>query len=158
MSRQSFRHVELQNPSTGDDFILSSGIIFLVELKFSGEPQNFISDSKIAGKRFQRQQNRINDGLNKLEVDDDLHSSEPCKAARVKTSQSKGRCAGVYYVSSKCFPTLPKEVFDAIAHKPLDILVGNAYLRVQPQCPNGFGKCSHCDKNRCCYKSWYSLG
>ena len=30
--------------------------------------------SETAGRRFQRQQTRINDGLNKLEVDDDLHS------------------------------------------------------------------------------------
>ena len=74
MSRWSFRHLEPQNPSTSDDFILSNVIIFLVELKLSGEPQNSISDSKMAGRRFQRQQTRINDGLNKLEVDDDLHS------------------------------------------------------------------------------------
>ena len=32
MSRRSFRHLELQNPSTGDDFILSSGIFYLVLL------------------------------------------------------------------------------------------------------------------------------
>ena len=31
-SRQLFRHLELQNLSTGEDFILSSGIIFLVPL------------------------------------------------------------------------------------------------------------------------------
>ena len=30
MSRQSFRHLKHQNLSTGDDFIYSSGIIFLV--------------------------------------------------------------------------------------------------------------------------------
>ena len=32
MSRQSFRHLKHQNLSTGDDFIHSSGIIFLVPL------------------------------------------------------------------------------------------------------------------------------
>ena len=56
------------------------------------------------------------------------------------------------------FPHLPKEIFYEIPHKPLDILVGNADIRVQPKCPLGFGNCSDCDLNRCCYKLWYAPG
>ena len=53
----------------------------------------------------------------------------------------------------KYFPMVPKEVFETVSDKSVQILVGNPDLSLQPQCPYGFGKCSDCAVNRCCYRS-----
>ena len=59
---------------------------------------------------------------------------------------------------SKTFPHIPKGIFEEIKQKPVDLLVGNADLRHQPQCVKGFGQCTDCASDRCCYRSWYGSG
>ena len=56
------------------------------------------------------------------------------------------------------FPFVPPEVFDDIPHKRLDLLIGLADLKIHPGCSKGFGNCSDCEKNRCCYQSHYGHG
>ena len=58
----------------------------------------------------------------------------------------------------RLFPKIPVEVFNVIKDKPVEVLVGNLDLSLQPQCPRGFGKCTDCAKNVCCYQSHYGNG
>merc|ERR1712237_89499 len=56
------------------------------------------------------------------------------------------------------FPHLPPAIFKRIPHKRLDLLVGLSDLKIHPGCSKGFGKCSDCEKNRCCFQSHYGHG
>ena len=47
---------------------------------------------------------------------------------------------------SMLFPHVPKEVFNEITNKEVQVLVGNPDLSLQPQCPKGFGNCTDCAK------------
>ena len=44
----------------------------------------------------------------------------------------------------EAFPHLPPEIFKEIKHQDLDVLVGNADIKIQPSCAKGFGKCQDC--------------
>ena len=56
------------------------------------------------------------------------------------------------------FPHIPSAVFKEIPHKRLDLLVGLSDLKIHPGCSKGFGNCSDCEKNRCCFQSHYDHG
>ena len=58
----------------------------------------------------------------------------------------------------KDFPLVPPEVFQEIPHKRLDLLIGLADLKIHPGCSKGFGNCTDCEKNRCCFQSHYGHG
>jgi len=55
----------------------------------------------------------------------------------------------------KQFPKMPAVIFDELPHKRLDLLIGLCDLNVHPGCSKGFGQCDDCNKNRCCYQSYY---
>ena len=61
-------------------------------------------------------------------------------------------------LGEKQFPLMPPAIFDKMPHKRLDLLVGLSDMKIHPGCSKGFGKCSDCEKNRCCFQSHYGHG
>ena len=80
-----------------------------------------------------------------------------CKAFGVDHILSEDIGHGLLKHLRKRFKHAPASVFLALKERPLDLLLGNSALALQPKCTSGL-QCKNCENGICCYESKFGDG